>query len=135
SLDRSHDDWHEVSHTEMAQFDVVRARSRLITIESPGLPAPCYIDDASILSVPYVDTPPGSLVVEQDAMHVGDKWAQVVDDPAALDGQAAQLLGSRSTWGVQYRLKNMPQTGRYHLYARVRLDMTDDVGDDDNVLY
>ncbi|MFW6600022.1 DUF4838 domain-containing protein [Propionibacteriaceae bacterium Y2011] len=91
-----------------------------------GLGSELYLDDFEYTyygefgdGTPSEDT----ITVEQDGLYLSPSSTESVDDPDALDGKAARLDGDRGTWGVQYHLGWMPETGTFRVVARVKLDL------------
>jgi hypothetical protein len=48
--------------------------------------------------------------------------ARIVPDDAASDGAAIRMNGNSSVWAMQFKLDKLPTTGRWDLYAAVRVD-------------
>lgn len=51
--------------------------------------------------------------------------ARIVADAAASDGAAVRMKGKSSAWTIQFKLDKLPPTGRWDVYAAVRVDAPD----------
>lgn len=66
--------------------------------------------------------PPADWRVYQDLSLNRYGAARIVADPAAPDGAAVRMKGKSSAWTIQFKLDKLPPSGRWDIYAAVRVD-------------
>lgn len=99
---------------------------RVVNVASPlGANGVVHIDDVEYLYYGQVSdgSIPGSVVVQQDRFTFDPDFATVIDDPAANDGKALRIRGDRQGTEARYDLRQLPESGNWRVYARVRLEV------------